>query len=401
MLYVHGADGRRAAGRGRPGRRRAPRVAAIYDAGRAGRRALPRALPRRVTSPGRLRGRRAGHGHDHACSSASGAPVPDVELDAVGRGRAASRRRLDRTPTASRRVAVHAAQRRRRRRSRCRPSRRLDAAAASTRRDRPAAPNGQRLVAPDSQTVTGTCDDGRVQGAGARRVDLATPAELVARRARVRDRVDDEGRRRRLPGDRRPRGSSARSARPARSAATASRRGRASGRRTARRLHDARRASRRSPAGTSSSQTVPGDAGRHRHRRRTAPTRSSASRSRRSRSSHTRSATSRSTPGHADHRPRRRRGPRRREGDVQAALYGPFASRDAITCDGHAGLDGHGRGQRRRRVPHRAVQGARRPATTPTARPRRERVRAADRDAVRRRRRDDGRRRGAEGRRRR
>ena len=63
MLYVHGADGRRAPRRGRPvGVSDA--VAAIYDEVAPRRGALPRPVPRRGELPGAPAGRRAGHRDD-------------------------------------------------------------------------------------------------------------------------------------------------------------------------------------------------------------------------------------------------------------------------------------------------------------------------------------------------
>ena len=68
---------------------------------------------------------------------------------------------------------------------------------------------------------------------------------------------------------------------------------------------------------------------------------------------------------------------------MQAALYGPFPSRDRDQLRRHARLDGHGRGERRRRVPHRAVQAHGPGYYTYRESLAAERVRARDRDAVR------------------
>ena len=77
---------------------------------------------------------------------------------------------------------------------------------------------------------------------------------------------------------------------------------------------------------------------------------------------------------------------------VSAALFGPFPSRQAVTCDVPAAVDRHGGRARRRPVRHRAREAAVRRLLHLPRDHRRQRLRAAHRDGLRRRPRDQRRR---------
>ena len=300
-----------------------------------------------------------------------------------------SRARVDRTPTASRRVDVHADERRRRRRSRRRPSRSPRRCRASTRRRRSRG-RAERAAARRRRarrSSTGSSQTAAFKAQVARRRRSPTPSTLTLGET-SRDRVTISGRRRRLPGRR----STARLFGPFRSTGAIRCDGDAGvgghvhgerpGRRTRRRAVKPPSAGLvRLPAGR------PGNAGHvgtddELHRPARARARSIAQ----------------PTVAHAgQHAAGRRRAPRSPTRSTVDGLGGetgdragralravPEPRRDQLRR--HAGLDGHGRGDRRRRVPHRAVQADDARLLHLPREHRRERVRARDRDAVPRRR---------------
>ena len=199
MLYVHGADGRRAAGRGRPGRRQRRASREIYDevAQDAARFHGPyRVVVTRPTSCGsasRARPR-------SRCSSASG--------DAAAGRRARRCRRGHGHPVARSRPAPTAS-----RASQFTPK--TPTASTITAKTEPiastlplvytptspaAAVNGQRLAAPDSQTVTGSAKTAAFK-AQALVASVADPAEITLGET-VRDKVTLKGVDDGLPGRR-------------------------------------------------------------------------------------------------------------------------------------------------------------------------------------------------------
>ena len=182
MLYVHGQMGDARPGEVDPDGVSAA-VAGRLRPGRAGRCALPRALPRRRDVARPAARRRAGHGHDQGAVGLRRAAA-GRRADADGRGRGHPVEGLDRRRRRRQRP-VHATQRRRRDDHGEDGADRLDAAARlradrpGRRHERPAAGRA-RLADPHRLG-----EDGRVQGAGAGRVDLRSGRDHARRHGRA------------------------------------------------------------------------------------------------------------------------------------------------------------------------------------------------------------------------